>query len=92
LAGHLLIVLGAPQTLGDLLTKAFASTPDVRLVVKSDAPSDPRAAALRLLAVEPGATIVVLEPDASTGTVWQLEERALAPVSLNGLVDALRRR
>ncbi len=85
--GHLLIVLGAPQLLGDLLTRAFASEPEVRLVVAPH--GDPLAA----LAEHPAATVVVLDDGGAAGVVWRRAESPspLEPVSLRSLLDAARR-
>ena len=84
---HLLIVLGAPQLLGDLLTHAFASEPDVRLILNRG--GDPHA----VLAEHPAATVVVLDGGGDSGIAWRRDESPslLAPVSLRGLLHAARR-
>jgi hypothetical protein len=88
--GHLLIVLGAPRLLGDLLARAIATEPDVRLVIEPGVPADGRAAALQALADEPTATVVVLARDGLEGVVWRLTCSRLAPVSADGLLAAAR--
>jgi hypothetical protein len=87
---HLLIVLGAPRLLADLLTQAFAGEPDVRLVIEPGVPIDGRAAALHALAEEPTATVVVLDGDSREGVIWRLTGSPLAPVSAEGLLAAAR--
>ena len=83
--GHLLIVLGAPQLLGDLLIHAFSSEADVRLVVGAD--DDP----LTALAEHPGATVVTLDPTGAEAVVHRAGgSRPLAPVSVRSLLDAAR--
>jgi hypothetical protein len=85
--GHLLIVLGAPALLGDLLAHAFGGESDVRLIVDSRA--DPHL----VLADHPTATVVVLDDRGDSGVVWRRDETpsTLAPLSLQAVLDAARR-
>ena len=87
---HLLIVIGAPRLLSDLLTGVFAAEPDVRLVIEPGVLADGRAAALHALADRPTATVVVLDRDGREGVVWRLTCSRLAPVSADGLLAAAR--
>jgi hypothetical protein len=88
--GQLLIVLGAPRLLGDLLAHAFAAEPDVRLMIEPTVPADGLTAALNALAADPTATVVVLDRDGREGVVWRLSSTPLAPVSAEGLLAAAR--